>query len=83
MFYVISVRYIYSKVWFQCKTSEGLVSLKFLSMSCMVSFCNGQVLVESEITTSRDCLVQFVLYSSKTPYLFHMVIHTVPYIHSL
>ena len=35
--YVISVRYIYSNVWFQCKTSECLVSFKFLSMSCMGS----------------------------------------------
>ena len=38
MFYVVSVRYIYSNVWFQCKTSECLVSFKFLSMSCMGSF---------------------------------------------
>ena len=44
MFYVVSVRYIYiyiyiySNVWFQCKTSEFLVSFKFLSMSCMGSF---------------------------------------------
>ena len=30
--------YIYSNVWFQCKTSECLVSFKFLSMSCMGSF---------------------------------------------
>ena len=34
MFYVVSVRYIYiyiySNVWFQCKTSECLVSFKFL-----------------------------------------------------
>ena len=34
-----------------------------------MSLCNGQVLVESEVkkeeTTSRDCLVQFVLYSLK------------------
>ena len=36
--YVISVRYIYSNVWCQCKTSECLVSFKFLSMSCMGSF---------------------------------------------
>ena len=38
MFHVISVRYIYSSVWFQCKTSECLVSFKFLSMSYMGSF---------------------------------------------
>ena len=39
MFYVASVRFIsYSNVWFQCKTSECLVSFKFLSMSCMGSF---------------------------------------------
>ena len=38
MFYVVSVRYIYSNVWFQCKTSECLVSSKFLSMSRMGSF---------------------------------------------
>ena len=38
MFYVVSVRYIYSNVWFQCKTSECLVSFKLLSMSCMGSF---------------------------------------------
>ena len=37
MFYVVSVRYIYSNVWFQ-KTSECFVSFKFLSMSCMGSF---------------------------------------------
>ena len=38
MFYVVSVRYIYSNVLFQCKTCECLVSFKFLSMSCMGSF---------------------------------------------
>ena len=38
MFYVVSVRYIYSNLWFQCKTYECLVSFKFLSMSCMGSF---------------------------------------------
>ena len=32
-------RYIYIyNVWFQCKTSECLVSFKFLSMSCMGIF---------------------------------------------
>ena len=30
--------YLYSNVWFQCKTSECLVSFKFLSMSCMGIF---------------------------------------------
>ena len=30
--------YIYSNVWFQCKTSECSVSFKFLSMYCMGSF---------------------------------------------
>ena len=30
--------YIYSNIWFQCKTIECLVSFKFLSMSCMGSF---------------------------------------------
>ena len=38
VFYVVSVRYIYSNVWFQCKTSKCLVSFEFLSMSCMGSF---------------------------------------------
>ena len=37
-FWICDVRYIYSNVWFQCKTSECLVSFKFLSMSCMGSF---------------------------------------------
>ena len=37
-FWICNVRYIYSNVWFQCKTSECLVSFKFLSMSCMGSF---------------------------------------------
>ena len=40
MFYFVSVRYIYIAMSgrFQCKTSECLVSFKFLSMSCMVVF---------------------------------------------
>ena len=37
-FWICDVRYIYSNVWFQCKTSECLVLFKFLSMSCMGSF---------------------------------------------
>ena len=36
--YIYIYIYIYSNVWFQCKTSECLVSFKFLSMSCMGSF---------------------------------------------
>ena len=38
MFYVASVRYIYSMCGFNVTTSECLVSFKFLCMSCMGSF---------------------------------------------
>ena len=38
MFYVVSVRYIHSNVWLQCKTSECLVFFKLLILFCMGSF---------------------------------------------
>ena len=38
MFHVVSVRYIYSNVWFQCKTGECLVSLKGLVCLAWVVF---------------------------------------------
>ena len=61
------------------KKAAGLDGIRneMIKTSSRFLKCNGQVVVESEVkkkkkeeTTSRDCLVLFVLYSSKTPSLF-------------
>ena len=47
MFYVVSVRFIYSNVWFQCKTCECLVSFKFLTI------CLAWVVFSDHFITKR------------------------------
>ena len=83
MLYVVSVSFIPSTVWFQCKTSECLVPFKFLSLFCMGSFQWPFHYKKLLLSSKNFCWAGYLcscnlfawIFKSSEFYFVHMILH--------